>query len=76
MNLAQLKQNIRVETDMSFIYSKIKSYAEDGDKEVYFNHRGNEEEDEITEVQVAILREAGYAVEWNRACLWYQVSGW
>lgn len=76
MNLQELKQNIRVETDMSTIYSKIKRYAEDGGKEVYFNHRGNEEEDEISDVQVAILREQGYTVEWNRACLWYEVGGW
>lgn len=76
MNLQELKQNIRVETDMSDIYSKIKRYAQDGGKEVYFNHRGNEQEDEISDVQVAILREAGYTVEWNRACLWFEVSGW
>lgn len=76
MNLQELRQNIRVETDMSDIYSKIKRYAQDGEKEVYFNHRGNEQEDEISDVQVAILREAGYTVEWNRACLWFEVSGW
>lgn len=78
MNLNELKQNIRVETDMSDVYSKIKRYAEDGTKEVYFHHRdrGNKEEDEISEVQVAILREAGYTVDWNRPCLWYEVSGW
>jgi len=76
MNLQELKQNIRVETDMSDIYSKIKEWAELGSKEVYFNHRGNEEEDEISEVQVAILCENGYTVEWNRACLWYEISGW
>lgn len=76
MNLQELKQSIRAEVDMSDIYYKIKSYAEDGSKEVYFNHRGNEDEDEISEVQVAILREAGYTVEWNRPCLWYGVSGW
>lgn len=76
MTLDELKQNIRVETDMSSIYSKIKSYAEDGEKEVYFNHRGCEEEDEISDTQVDILREAGYTVRWNRPCLWYEVSGW
>lgn len=76
MNLQELKQNIRAETDMSDIYSKIKDWAAQGSKEVYFNHRGNEEEDEISEVQVAILREQGYTVEWNRPCLWYEVSGW
>lgn len=76
MNLSELKQNIRVETDMSSIYSKIKSYAEDGEKEVYFNHCGRKEEDEISDAQVEILRENGYTVTWNRACLWYEVSGW
>lgn len=76
MNLQELKQSIRAEVDMSDIYYKIKSYAKEGNKEVYFNHRGNEEEDEISEVQVAILSEAGYTVEWNRSCLWYEVSGW
>lgn len=76
MNLQQLKSNIHTESDMSAIYYKIKSYAQDGEKEVYFNHRGNEEEDEISDVQVAILRENGYTVEWNRACLWYEISGW
>lgn len=76
MNLQELKQNIRVETDMSEIYSKIKVWAESGSSEVYFNHRGNEEEDEISEVQVAILRENGYTVGWNRSCLWYEISGW
>jgi hypothetical protein len=76
MNLQELKQNIQVETDMSDIYSKIKILAESGSNEVYFNHHGNKEEDEISEVQVAILREQGYTVEWNRTCLWYEVSGW
>lgn len=76
MNLKELKQNIRVKTDMCGIYSKIKRYAQDDEKEVYFNHRGNEEEDEISDVQVDILREQGYTVEWNRPCLWYQISGW
>lgn len=76
MNLEELKNGICVQTDMSAIYSKIKSYAEDGSNEVYFNHRGCEEEDEISDLQVEILREAGYTVHWNRACLWYEVSGW
>ena len=76
MNLQELKQNLRVETDMSDIYSKIKRYAEDGEKYVPFDHRGCEEFDEISEVQVAILRENGYTVDWNRPCLWYEVSGW
>lgn len=76
MNLQELKENLHVKTDMTYIYSKIKSYAEDGEKQAYFNHRGCQDEDEISEVQVAILREQGYDVSWNRACLWYQVSGW
>jgi hypothetical protein len=76
MKLSDLKQNIRVETDMSDIYSKIKRVAEGGDNCAYFDHRGCEEEDQISEVQVAILREAGYTVEWNRPCLWYEISGW
>lgn len=76
MNIQELKQSIRVETDMSAIYDKIQRYAEFGDDYVTFDHRGSEEEDQISEVQVAILREAGYTVEWNRPCLWYQVSGW
>lgn len=75
MNLQELKQSIRVEVDMSDIYDKIKRYAEDGDSYVTFSHRSSEEDD-ITEIQVAILREAGYTVEWNRPCLWYEVSGW
>lgn len=76
MNLQELKHNLRVETDMSDIYAKIRSYAEDGESYVPFNHRGCAEEDEITDVQVAILREQGYTVTWERACLWYEVSGW
>lgn len=76
MNLSELKQNIRVETDMSSIYSKIKNYAEDGESYVTFRHGSFGCEDEISEVQVDILREAGYTVEWNRPCLWYEVSGW
>jgi hypothetical protein len=76
MNLQELKQNIRVQVDMSDIYYKIKQYAEDGESYVPFSHRGCKEEDEISEVQVAILREAGYTVDWNRPCLWYEVSGW
>lgn len=76
MNLQELKQSIRVETDMSDIYYRIKLDAECGESYSTFSHRGNEEEDEISDVQVAILREAGYTVEWDRACLWYEVSGW
>lgn len=76
MNLQELKQSIGVETDMSDIYYKIKMAALDGDEYAIFNHRGCEEEDEITDVQVGVLREQGYIVQWCRACLWYEVSGW
>lgn len=76
MKLSELKSNIYEELDMSAIYSRIKSYAEDGESYVPFDHRGCEEEDQISELQVAMLREAGYTVQWNRACLWYEVSGW
>lgn len=76
MKLSYLKSSIYEEVDMSYIYSRIKSYAEGGESYVPFDHRGCEEEDQISEVQVAILREAGYTVQWNRACLWYEVSGW
>ena len=76
MKLSELKSNIYEEVDMSAIYSRIKHYAETGESYVPFDHRGCDEDDEISEVQVAILREAGYTVEWNRACLWYEVSGW
>lgn len=76
MNLQELKQNIRVETDMSTIYSKIKRYAEAGDAYVTFDHRGSEEEDQISDSQVDILIEDGYTVCYNSACLWYEVSGW
>lgn len=76
MNLQELKQSIRVEVDMSDIYDKIKRNAEDGESYIIFHHRGCEKEDEISDVQVTILRDAGYTVEWERACLWYEVSGW
>lgn len=76
MRLKDLKQNIKLETDMSSIYEKIKFYAEDGESYVPFYHRGCESEDEISEAQVAILREQGYTVTWERSCLWYEVSGW
>lgn len=76
MKLSELKSNIYEELDMSAIYSRIKSYAENGETYVPFEHRGCEEEDQISELQVAILCEAGYTVQWNRACLWYEVSGW
>lgn len=76
MKLSELKSNIYKEVDMSAIYSRIKAYVEIGESYVPFDHRGCEEEDKISEVQVAILREAGYTVQWSRACLWYEVSGW
>lgn len=76
MNLQALKQNIRVETDMSDIYAKIRRYAEDGESYVTFRHGSIAHDDEISEVQVAILREAGYTADWNRPCLWYEVSRW
>lgn len=76
MKLSELKSNIYEQVDMSAIYSRIKSYAEDGESYVTFDHRGCEEDDEISEAQVDILREAGYTVQWNRPCLWYEVSGW
>lgn len=76
MKLSELKQSIRVEVDMSDIYRRIKRNAEDGESYATFSHRGSEDDDEISEVQVAILREAGYTVQWNRPCLWYEVSGW
>ena len=76
MRLKDLKQNIKLETDMSGIYEKIKFYAKDGESYVPFHHRGCESEDEISEAQVAILREQGYTVTWERSCLWYEVSGW
>ncbi|MNV96873.1 hypothetical protein D3C71_1919200 [compost metagenome] len=76
MNLQELKQNIRDEVDMSAIYSRIKCEAQAGESSTRFSHGYIDQEDEISEVQVAILRENGYTVEWNRACLWYEISGW
>lgn len=76
MKLSELKQTRMSQIDMSEIYDKIKCWVDAGSKEVYFNHRGNEKEDEITDLQVAKLREDGYTVEWNRPCLRYEVSGW
>lgn len=76
MNLEELKQSLDNKMDMSYIYSKIRNAAEDGETKVYFDHRGSEDDDEISDTQVEILREQGYAVHWERACLWYEVSGW
>lgn len=76
MNIKELKENLHSKSDMTRIYAKIKSHAEDGERLVRFSHRGCAEEDEITEAQVDILYNQGYTVEWNRPCLWYEVSGW
>lgn len=70
MNLSELKQSLLDEEDMTEIYSKIRGWAVQGSKEVYIK------QDEITELQVDKLRENGYKVEWNRSCLWYEISGW
>lgn len=75
MNLQELKQELRQNTDMTKIYSKIRSYAEDGEDQVLFNCNGDDW-NEISQAQVDILREDGYTVEWNRACLWFEVGGW
>lgn len=76
MNLSELKSSVYVETDMSDIYSRIKRDARAGERYATFGFGSSCWEDEITETQVAILRQQGYTVEWNRPCLWYEVSGW
>lgn len=70
MNLQELKQGLRQNTDMTSIYSKIKSCAEEGEAYAIFT------EDELSATQREILRDAGYTVEWERPCLWYEISGW
>lgn len=74
MNLQELKQSIRLETDMSNIYSEIKIAALNGRD--YATFRCELDYEEITEMQIEVLREQGYTVYWNRPCLWYEVGGW
>ena len=60
---------------MDEIYEQIK-YCYDGNLNCYFRHGSSSCDDEISKRQVDQLRADGYTVEWNRACLWYEVSGW
>jgi hypothetical protein len=76
MNLQELKHSLNNDTDMSKIYAKIKEYATSDWSYCPFAHGNITVEDEISDLQVEILRVEGYTVEWNRPCLWYEVSGW
>lgn len=80
MTLEELKQTRRAYEDnatltMEEIYSRILDCYENGNA-CYFKHGSSSFEDEISDHQVAQLWSDGYTVEWNRACLWYEVSGW
>lgn len=70
MNLQELRQSLFDAEDMTEIYAKIRDWAAQGSSEVYIN------QDEATDVQIEKLCEDGYTVHWNRACLWWEVSGW
>lgn len=82
MTLEELMQgeDVRLDSEstmtMEEIYARIKLLYEEGSTSCVFRHRGVPDEDEISDRQVDQLRADGYYVVWNRACLWYEVSGW
>lgn len=67
MNLQQLKDHLIETADMTGIYEKIKVDARE-QTSVYFR--------DLDKLQIAHLEDNGYDVIWDRACTWYEVSGW
>ena len=81
MTLEELKQTAaECEEDTIYtiedIYSIIQSIYSAGGTICTFRNGSSNWADEISERQVDQLRADGYTVTWNRACLWYEVSGW
>ena len=81
MTLEELKEEIQDRGEETYytmdeIYSIIKGNYQAGEMSCVFRHGTVGWVDEISERQVDQLRADGYIVEWNRACLWYEVSGW
>ncbi|BBI55901.1 hypothetical protein PALP01_0228 [Pseudomonas phage PA02] len=63
---------------MESIHAKIKQRALAGDSVVNFdyNNENTPVEGKMNNRQAKILRKDGYIVEYNSACLWYEVKGW
>ena len=81
MTLDELKEEIQecgedTYYTMDDIYSIIKENYHAGSSSCVLRHGNASWVDEISKRQVDQLRADGYTVEWNRACLWYEVSGW
>ena len=81
MTLDELKEETQEQEEETYytmdeIYSIIKENYQAGNRSCVFRHGTVGWVDEISERQVDQLRADGYTVEWNRACLWYEVSGW
>lgn len=58
------------------IYERIRQAAKDGEKEIQLNVTNYASTTQISERQVEVLRSKGYTVNYNRPCLWYEISGW
>lgn len=68
MNLQQLKSQLSAKAVMTMIYDQIKEDANSGENASTFG--------ELDKFQIAHLEGNGYDVRWDRACTWYEVSGW
>lgn len=78
MNLEELRKAIYATAGMQPIHQKILDKSIQGENSVRFdyNHTNVPVEGKMNSRQAEILREDGYTIEYNRACLWYEVSGW
>ncbi|QOV07883.1 hypothetical protein [Pseudomonas phage vB_PaeM_kmuB] len=78
MTLQELRELLYKEAGMELIHAKIKQRALAGDSEVNFDYSNENTpvEGKMNNRQAEILRKDGYIVEYNSACLWYEVKGW
>lgn len=79
MTLNELTMTSEKEEDSTLTMGEIYAYIQycyDRCLSCHFHHGSASRDDEISVLQVNQLRVDGYTVEWNRACLWYEVSGW
>lgn len=79
MHIDQLKQEVQDTVRMEKVYDAIKEAYANNVSQINFQDTDDRDPDSshaLHDVQVDILRNKGYNVEWNGPCQWWEVSGW
>jgi hypothetical protein len=74
-----LSKQIRAVVILPETIEKLKHSIKNNEPECIFNRCydvNNDDGTKLNDTQATALRDLGYRVDYNRGCMWYEVSGW